>query len=339
MVDLVLIANADDGTISTLVLHQQAQARLEVLATSGDLPGCGTFAVDPDRLMVFAAYKGDEPGIATLRLDPDTGELTELSRRPVGGSMTYLSLTEDRTALLGVSYSGGFGALWPIDGERLGEPRSRFEYANLHCIVQHDRFVYAVSLGDDLIAQFTLEESGLVPLDPPTVALPAGSGPRHLTLDGQHAYLMTEFTGEAIRLERQEVGQLVPAESRTVIDLTAGLSVSRFGADPLAEQLIWGADIHLAAGGRFLLTSERTSSRITSTSLTAEGHVGEVIAHTSTLTQPRGFGVSPDGALVVAVGEKADQAQLLAVQDDGRLLEVDRVRIGRGANWVQFVSQ
>ena len=57
MSDLLLIANAGDGTISTLRLHRELQPRLEVLATSGDLPGCGTFAVDADLDLVFAAVK------------------------------------------------------------------------------------------------------------------------------------------------------------------------------------------------------------------------------------------------------------------------------------------
>ena len=46
--DLLLIANAGDGTISALRLHREPDPHLEVLATSADLPGCSTFAIDPD---------------------------------------------------------------------------------------------------------------------------------------------------------------------------------------------------------------------------------------------------------------------------------------------------
>lgn len=337
MADLLLIANAGDGTISAVLLHRdEPRARLEVLATSADLPGCGTFAIDPDSDLVHAAYKGDPAGIATLRLDRDTGELTELARREVLGSMTYLSLTDDRAALFGVSYGGGFGAVWPIDGEKLAEPHSRFEYRNLHCVVPSGDFAYAVSLGDDLIVQFRCAPGALTPLDPPTTPAPKGSGPRHLIVDADNAYLVTEYSGQAIRYDRAADGTLTPAEEVFVVDPEAGLAHSRFGADPEAENLIWGADIHRA--GDYLLTSERMSSLIAATRLDAGGRLGDVVAFAPVERQPRGFAVSPDGAHVVAVGEKSTNATLLQIDPEGRLHPLDRVPIGAGANWVRFVD-
>lgn len=341
MSDLLLIANAGDGTISTLRLHREPEPRLEVLATSGDLPGCGTFAVDGEHDLVFAAYKGDPPGIATLRLDRGTGALTELARRDVEDSMAYLSLAADGRLLLGASYGGGFGAVWPVDDGVLGEPHSRFTHRNLHCIVSAraggEERVYAVSLGEDLIAQFALDADGrLAPLDPPTVAAPTGSGPRHLVVEGSSAYLMTEYSGEAIRYDVGDDGTLHRAEAVDVVDPAAGLGHSRMGADPQEEHLIWGADVHRA--GDFLVTSERSSSQLTVTRLDPSGRLGDVVGYTATERVPRGFAVSPDGRFVVAVGEESTAAQLLRRGDDGRLEEVDRAGIGRGANWVRFVG-
>lgn len=334
MADLLLTANAGDGTISVLRLHREPRAHLEVVTTSGELPGCGTLAVDTERGLVFAAYKGDPAGIATLRLDRESGELTEIARREVPGSMTYLSLTDDHCALLGVSYGGGFGAVWPVAGERLGEAQSRFEYRNLHCIVSSGESVYAVSLGEDLIVQFRLVDGALAPLQPSVAAAPTGSGPRHLIIDGANAYLVTEYSGEAIRYDRADDGALTPAESCFVVDPEAGLSHSRFGADPEKEHLIWGADIHRA--GDYLLTSERMSSLITTNRLLPGGRLGDVVAFTPGERQPRGFAVSPDGAYAVVVGEKSTHAALFEIDGDGRLHSLDRVPIGAGANWVRF---
>lgn len=340
MPELLLIANAGDGTISTLRLDREPQPRLDVLATSGSVEGCGTFAIDPASDLVFAAYKGAAPGIATLRLDRGTGRLTELARRATSHSMTYLSLARGGRALLGVSYGGGCGAVWPIDGPTLGDPHSQFSHANLHCIVaapssDGGEHVYAVSLGEDLIAQFHLDDSGLTPLDPPVVAAPDGSGPRHLVIDGDNAYAMTEFSGEAIRFVRGPDGTLTSAEAVDVVIPIAGLEHSTLGADPTRAPLIWGADIHRA--GAYLLTSERNSSQLTVTGVSADGHLGPVLGYTPTEAVPRGFGVSPDGAFVVAVGEGSTHAQLLRLDPDGGLEQVDRVEIGRGANWVRFV--
>jgi 6-phosphogluconolactonase len=341
MSELLLIANAGDGTISTLRLHRDPEPRLEVLATSGDLPGCGTFAVDAGRALVHAAYKGDRPGIATLRLDCESGELTELSRRDVEDGLAYLSLAPEGQTLLGASYGGGFGAVWPVAGEALDEPHSRFEHRNLHCIVPvvsgDETRVYAVALGDDLVVQFRLGDDGrLTPMDPPTVSAPDGSGPRHIVAAGSSAYLMTEYSGEAIRFDVGGDGTLHRAEAVDVVDPTAGLEHSRMDGDPEEEPLIWGADVHVAGG--YLVTSERNSSRLTVVRLGDAGHLGDIVGYTATERVPRGFGVTGDGRFVVAVGEESTHAQLLRLDEDGRLEQVDRARIGEGANWVRFVD-
>lgn len=340
MSELILIANAGDGTISTLRLHREPRPRLEVLATSADVPGCGTFAVDSQRDLVYAAYKGEQPGICTLRLNRETGELSEVSRAAVSDSLAYLSLAAGGRALLGASYGGGFGAVWPVEDGRLGEPHSRFEYRNLHCIVADDAVdtdrVYAVSLGDDLLAQFAMDEDGrLSPLDPPTIAAPKGCGPRHLVVDGDNAYVMTEFSGRAIRYDVHPHGILEEAEAIDTVDPSAGLQHSELGADPQEEPLVWGADVHRA--GAYLITSERNSSRLTVTRLTGDGELGEIVGYTDTESVPRGFGVSPDGRFVIAVGEESTFAQLLELDADGRLEQLDRVEIGEGANWVRWV--
>lgn len=352
MRELVLIANAGDGTISALRLHRDGGvdastggARLEALATSTVGPGVGTFAIDTARDLVYAAFKGDPAGIATLRLDRETGALSEISRRPVESSLSYLALGRGGSILLGASYGGGFGATWLVDGGtpsgagELGEPVSRVECANAHCIVASSTdpaHAYLVSLGQDVIAQFTLDADGsLTPLDPPTAPAPAGSGPRHLVLDGRDAYVMTEFSGEAIHFSVGDDGTLRREEAVSAVDPSAGLSHSRIGADPKAEQLIWGADLHLAEG--WLLCSERSASTIASLPVT-DGRLGDPVAFASTPEQPRGFGVTADGAHVVAVGEKADVAALSRVEADGQLTPLGDTPIGAGANWVRIIS-
>ena len=350
MTELVLIANAGDGTISTLRLHRGPEPHLEVVATSGELKGCSTFAVDADHDLVFAAYKGDTPGIATLELDRSTGELHELARRGTTDSMTYLALANGGRALLGASYGGGFGAVWPVEGPALGEPHSRFSPPNLHCIVaagsvsgagstgtesDESAYVYAVSLGDDLVAQFSIDAAGrLAPLDPAVVHTAPGSGPRHLVVEGSNAYLVTEFSGDVIRLAVRSDGSLAKAEALDVVNPAAGLRHSAIDADPKAEPLIWGADVHVA--GDHVITSERNSSQLTTVRLSEDRRLDEVVGFVDTERTPRGFNVTGDGRFVIAVGEDSTQAQLLELAADGTLTPRDRVPIGRGANWVRF---
>lgn len=338
--ELVLIANSGDGSLATFRLKN---GRLERLAVTSGLDGCSTFAVDPARDLVYAGVKGSPAGIVTLALDRESGRLTPKTRLDLpDGSMSYLALTQGGTGLLGTSYGGGYGISCPVSDGSVGEPVSRIEFPNLHSVLSSadGRFAYFVSLGADLVAQYAItDDTGLVPLEPETVAAPAGSGPRHLVLnDAQDAaYVLTEFSGEVLHYSRDTTsGRLTLSGATTAYDTTKGLGHSVFGADPLAHHYIWGADLHFGAGGERLWCSERTESTLGAVAVATDGSVAAAQRFTVTETQPRGFAVSPDGAHLVAAGESSTTVSLYTVRGD-ELELLEQVETGRGANWVRFV--
>ncbi len=336
---LVLVGNAKAGTISVLRL---GEGSLDPLAEHEVGVGCGTFAIDHARGLVHTAVKEPEPAIVTLSFDAATGQLTETARRAIPDPLAYLVLTREGELLLGASYAGNWGASWPTPDGVPGEPVGRVEHRHLHCVVPDaaGRHAYWVALGDDLVAQTAItEDGGLEPLDPGTVSVEEGAGPRHLVLaaNERSAYLVTEFTGEVIRFERDDAtGVLTRAESVSIVDPGAGLSTSRLGADPMEEHLIWGADVHLAQFGSFLLATERTASTVATVSMEPEGLLGAVIGLTPTEAQPRGFAVAPDNRHVVVAGERSGGVALYELSDEGILTELDRRDTGSGANWVRF---
>lgn len=341
MTYLVLIANADDSTISALRFDAEAQNTLTVLSTSPGGKGNATFAIDSERNLVYVAAKpaseGAAPQIVTLALDRATGGLTEKARIDVEAPLAYLALAHGGTLLVGASYHGGFGAVWPVTPGGLGEPTGRVDHNNVHCCYVDGDRVYFVALGDDLVAQCHLGADGeLLPLEPATVAAPEGSGPRHLVTSGSNAYLMTEYSGEVIRFDIDGSGRLTAAESVNAVDPNAGLKHSRFGADPEEEHLIWGADVHVA--GEWVLASERMASTIASIS-TDGGKLGEVAHLTTTEKQPRGFAVTPDGRHAIVVGEKSTTARVYRVEADGALADVGSAEIGSGPNWVRIIEE
>lgn len=335
---LVLVGNSQGGTISVLRL---AEGELTPAQTTFVGQGCGTFAVDQERRLVYAATSAPRPAILTLTLDPATGALNEIARTDLPDKLAYLSLTRGGTVLLGASYHGGWGAVWPISEGTLGAATGRVEFPNVHCVVTDPAGLnaYFVSLGADLIAQYALDaDAGLRALTPSTAAAPQGSGPRHLVVsdDATSAYLVTEFSGEVVRYARAEDGTLSARESVVIADPAAGLAHSRFGADPAAEHLIWGADLHVARGGSLLVATERTASTVASVELGADGVLGQVLAYAPTPKQPRGFAVSPDGDLAVIAGEAADGVAVVAVGADGSLQVGQELATGEGPNWVRF---
>lgn len=333
---LVLVGNDKGGDLSVFRLVDD---ELQLLANTHVGVGCNTFAVDAARSLVYVAVKDPHPAVVTFRLDRGTGALEELGRRAVDDPLAYLALSGD--VLLGASYHGGWGASWPVADGVLGDVASRLEYRNLHAAVPdaQGKNAYFASLGDDLLAQCTVEADGhLTPLPEPTVACPPGSGPRHLVIspEGHSAYLLTEFTGEAIRLDRAGDGSLTPAESAAAYDTDAGLGRSAYGRDPRADHLIWGADLALMDGGRWLVCSERTESTITAVALDEAGHLTQRKVVSRTEEQPRGLAASPDGSRLVVVGERSGSASLYRI-DEGALVHLDRVETGLGPNWVRFV--
>ncbi|MBK8462155.1 MAG: beta-propeller fold lactonase family protein [Nigerium sp.] len=335
---IVLVGNASDGTIASFRLGDQA---LVPLAVSRVGSGCSAFAVDAVRGLVYCATKEPCPAVVTLRLDRATGALTETARAAIDDPLASLALARDGGLLLGASYHGGWGAVWPVTDGRLRAATARVEHDALHCVLTTAAgdAAYFVSLGEDLIVQCALAADGtLVPLDPPSVAAPKGSGARHLVLAGDErsAYLMTEFTGQAIRYLRDEAGTLTGVEAVDAFDPHAGLKVSRRGADPRAEGLIWGADLHLARDGAWLLCSERAASTIVAVPLGRGGSLGTQVVVSPAEQQPRGFAVTPDGRGVVVAGEASGQVSYAGVNDDGTLVLKGRYASGAGANWVRF---
>lgn len=336
-----LVANSGDGTISTFQINDGRLHRATVTEI-GD--GVSTFSDPALGSRFHAGVKGqvgdtEGPAIVTLVLD-DEATISIESAAGVDDSMTYLTHSPAHTHLLGVSYSGGFGAVWPIDGDRLGPQSARVEYPNAHSVIttRDARHAYICSLGADVIGCFELSSDGhLTPLgDSPA---PAGSGPRHIVLsaDEQHAYVITEFSGEALHYRRDAGGRLALADSTAAHATDRGLSRSEFGADPLENHYVWGADLRLSADGRFLWCSERTESTIVTIPVHSDGSLGQAMHCIDTELQPRGFAVSPDGSWVLVAGERSTTVSLYAVRDDCRLELSDSAETGPKANWVRFV--
>ena len=334
--ELFLVGDDKGGTIASYWLQDD---RLRVGAVTAVGRGCSTFALDGESGLVYVATREPSPAIVGWRLEQATGELTEVFRREIPEPLAYLSLAKE--TLLGASYHGGWGASWRVDGDGISDPVSQLRHRNLHAAVA-DRSggnAYFVSLGDDLIAQYALALDGeLVELSDPVVKLKEGCGPRHLVIsaDGRNAYLMTEFTGEAIRFGRTEGGRLVEAETVLAHDTHANLGMSGLGLDPMANHLIWGADLTLAGGERWLLCSERTESTVAAVELDDHGRLTERVVISKVEAQPRGLTVSPEGDKVIVVGERSGHASLFRL-DDGALTPLDRVETGLGPNWVRFV--
>jgi 6-phosphogluconolactonase len=226
--------------------------------------------------------------------------------------------------------------------------------------IQPDRtnhFVYATSLGSDQIMQFRFDAASgqLSPNEPPIFRTRPGDGPRHFVFSPDNAYLyvLHELSGTIAQLAIDpEKGTLtavdmvesVPPESGLVRS-TPGAAVTAATAGTLQNSSsserpsIRAADIQMTPDGRFLYTTERTSSRLAMFAIAARTGKLTFLGNLPTVTQPRGIKVDPSGHYLVASGEKSDTVAVYRIDDTtGRLSEVGRYPGGKGANWVEIID-
>jgi 6-phosphogluconolactonase len=331
---IAYVANADSREISVLSLAEESGelTAIETVAAGGRaMP----MAVSPDRTTLYAALRSEPYGVARFAIDPGSGRLTLVATTPLVDNMAYLALDQSGRYLFAASYSGSrisvnrVGAAGAVDPEPLTVmPTGKHAHAIL--TDPSNRFLFVPCLGDDRILQFRFDAATgeITPNDPPWVGTRPGSGPRHLVFhpDRRFAFGINELDGTVNIYRLEPGGALAPLA--TVSALPEG-----FSGKP------WAADIHLTPDGRWLYTSERTSSTLAAFGVDAGNGTLTPLGHYSTETQPRGFAIAPDGRYLVASGEMSNGVSSYAIDErSGALRHVSRVRVGDDPNWVEIAT-
>lgn len=352
----VYVSNADDGDISTYRMEPNGslQPGARVKAASIVMP----MAVSPDRRFLYAAARSKPYTVFTYAIDAASGALTLLGTAPLAESFPYISLDKTGRYLFGASYGGHLVSVNAVgsDGKVVAGPLQVIPTGrNAHSIRtdNSNRFVYAAHLGTDQIFQFLFDEKTgkLTSNTPAVVQMKPGSGPRHFITspDNRFVYLLSEMVGTVTTLsldattglleERSSVSvlppdiKLVPGFPRAPVGAPGGPPPRDTSND------IWAADIHMTPDGKFLYTSERTSSTLAAFSVNAATGRLTYLGSTPTERQPRGFAIDSKGRFLVASGEQSDTISTYAIdQASGALRWVGKSPVGKDANWVEIVS-
>ncbi|SCB34381.1 lactonase family protein [Rhizobium hainanense] len=359
---LVYVSTAVAGTIDAYRMDG-ATGTLTPISSVDVGPMVMPMAVSPDRRHLHAVIRVQPYRVLTLAIDPESGRLRQEAVAALPDSMAYVSLDPTGALLFAASYGGSKIAVMLIGKNGLVTAQAQQVIAtgrNAHSIVSDrtGKYVFATNLGSDAVQQFTLDpETGILkPNDPIQVATGTGFGPRHIVIspDNKAVYVLTELTGHVIHYALDtDKGTLSEIESVASVPEHAGLSpgiappgpaVSGVSASAVAsadngKPKIWAADIGITPNGKFLYTTERTTSRI------ALFHVGSgdgrltYVGNYPTEQQPRGIRIDPSGRFLVASGEKSDRLSVYAIdQADGGLDVVGRYPVNAGANWIEIVT-
>src|SRR5262245_43498709 len=355
----VYVSNAQDGNIDAYVMDNGALTPIgKTEAAKMVMP----MAVSPDKKILYAVIRSQPVRVLSFSIDPATGKLTQKASAPLPDSMPYVSTDRSGRFLFTASYGGDKLAVSPIGANGLVEaeaiqviPTGR----NAHSILPDptNKFVYAATLGANQVLQFTFDSATgkLTPNQPAAVGPEAGHGPRHMIFspDNKNLYVLNELSGYVTQyainagkgtLTLVENVNSVPAEA----GLVWGVAQAPVGAAPATpaaaapkddKPKVWAADIQITPNGKFLYSTERTTSKIALFTVAADTGKLTYVGNFATEAQPRGIRIDPKGQYLVASGEKSDRISVYKIdQATGKLGEPSRYPVGSGANWVEIVE-
>jgi 6-phosphogluconolactonase len=172
-------------------------------------PSPSWIARHPDRPVLYAVAEEDEGGVAAWAL------VHGAPREPLGtgatGGADPCHLTVDRSGrfLVTANYTGGSVSVHRLDArggigertdlrrhERHGDlPRQRG--AHPHMVSVHGDELLVTDLGGDAVYRYALSDDGRL-TEIAVVAVPPGTGPRHLLAVGDVVYVLGELTAHVL---------------------------------------------------------------------------------------------------------------------------------------------
>ncbi len=272
-------------------------------------------AADGRTLYATSEVHGWHEGVVTAyRVDPASGALTYINKQPTRGSITaqaslhpggrWLFVANYRmgadgvrpsqaVVVLPVEADGGLGPVaCGVVHAGSGPNPERQEGPHPHCAVPSPdgRHVLVADLGTDRIMVHGFDDATgrLVPGG--GVALPPGTGPRHLafTPSGAHVVVTGELANTVTSLAWRG-GALTPIAS-------AGLLPHGWHGESHA------ADIAISPDGRFVYASNRGHDSIAVLSLDAGGRLAPA-GHRRTGRTPRSFTLDKSGGWVLVAAQ------------------------------------
>ncbi|KOX63224.1 3-carboxymuconate cyclase [Pseudomonas psychrophila] len=302
---------------------------LQVFKTAN--PSWLTLSKDQSRLFVVNENgKGQRDVVgraSSVAIDPKTNQMMLINQvKTLGEEPTHSSLSADERYLFVANYGvhadpGGSLAVLPINAEGQLQPVTQMSShpasqvnperqmsAHVHSVVSSPdgKFVYASDLGADKVFVYQYDPAAnadhpLVAADPAFVALPAGSGPRHLLFskDGKHAYLTTEMSAQVFVFDYDK-GRL---KQRQALELAHGMPAQNRAAGAL----------HASQDGKFLYVSNRGKANeiLVFAINPSNGELTEIQRRSVDGDHPREFALSPNGKFLLIANQMSNAIVVL----------------------------
>ena len=271
--------------------------------------------------------------VSSFQFDSSSGKLTELNQQKAQGADPCYIINDEKNVIV-ANYSGGniavFGknnngslteAKQVVQHKGKGiHPRQGSAHVHMVYFSPDKKYVLSNDLGTDAVVIYEYHpNAGTEVLKlKSTVAVPSGSGPRHLTFsnDGKFVYLLQELNG-ALSVFSFANGQLHKIQETTILakDFKGNFT---------------GADIHISPDGKFLYASNRgEANTISIFKILKNGQLQTQSVVSSLGKGPRNFVIDPTGKFLLVAHQYSNEVVVFkrdtvsgAITDSGKRLEL-----------------
>jgi len=295
-----------------------ATGKLTPLGLAGASDRPAFLALHPNHRYLYAVneidkYEGKKSGsVSAFSIDRKTGKLTLLNIVPSGDpGPCHLVVDHTGKYLLVANYGvgsvaafqiladGSLGkatAFLPHTGHSIDPKRQEAPHAHSIYVSADNRFVVSADLGTDqvYVYRFDATKGTLAPNQPPSAAVPAGTGPRHFAFhpSAKFAYVIEEMGSSLTAFSYDAApGVLHPLETISTVPKDYK------GYNDCAE-------LYIHPTGKFLYGSNRGHDSITVFAIdSVKGTPTPIQYVPSGGKTPRSFGIDPTGSYLIAANQ------------------------------------
>jgi 6-phosphogluconolactonase len=311
--------------------------------------------IAPDGKTLYAVGEAaggkDGGGVYSWKLDAASGALSDQVSLTSGGSgPCHISTDAKNEFAIVANYSGGSTAVFKLKSDGSLEKRTGFvqhkgssvnkqrqEGPHAHCgfFDESGTIGFVCDLGLDQVLLHSLDRSTgvLSPSKPAFIAMPAGSGPRHIHLapGNKVAFVNGELdmTLNVVSMNLKESKFDVVQSVTTLPD-----GVTKTDKDSTAE-----TRIH--PNGKFVYVSNRGHNTVAAFSFDAETMKVKPVGHISgDIKIPRNFNLTPDGKWMLIASQDGGKVGVYAIDEKtGLAKETEHVVKIDGCVCVKFLAK
>jgi 6-phosphogluconolactonase len=302
---LVAYISGYDPTIGVYAVNPTSGALSQTSTTTSFGSSPSFLAMSPSAKNLYALDENTNGQVGAYAVDATTGALTFLSSvSSQGDGPAFLSVDGTGKFVLVANYGDGTVAVLPVqtNGSVGAAVDMHTVGANAHMIIADpsNRYVFVPCLGANYVAQFEFDDTTgmLTPNSVATVAVPSGSGPRHLAFHPTlpYAYLLSETASTVTPFSFDATTGRLAAIDSPQSTIPHGFSGTNTGAE-----------VHVHPSGRFVFASNRGDDSVVA--FDVDPTTGKITYASRTPTggmTPRDFGLDPTGALLYAANQNSN---------------------------------